>query len=212
MPVDDDSSGTMLATRAIQGDRELVLAALDSELAFAALDSELAAHVAADDKEALDVAFIRKFLREHPEDAHLRAQPLGHLTGSGFVVDHTHTRVLLLHHRKLLRWLQPGGHGEGELHPRAIALREIAEETGLARADLQPFPHEKLLDVDVHLIPARPGEPAHPHLDLRYGFVARAGALARLSDESTDLRWFELSGLPPGLDDAARRAIRKLRG
>jgi len=201
MDVDGRDSGTPLASAA--GGSEI-------EHAFAALDRELAAHVPADEKEARDVAFVRRFLREHPRDAHLRAQPLGHLTGSGFVVDHTRTRVLLLHHRKLGRWLQPGGHGEGELHPRAVALREIAEETGLGAGDLEPFPHDKLLDVDVHLIPERPGEPAHPHLDFRYGFSARAGALARLSFESTDLRWFALAGLPPGLDEAARRAIRKL--
>ena len=179
---------------------------------LALIDAQLAAHVAADEKEARDVAFIRQFLRDHPLDAHLRAQPLGHLTGSGFVLDASRTRVLLLHHGKLHRWLQPGGHGEGELDPRLIALREIEEETGLT--GLQPLPDERILDVDVHLIPHRntPGasEPGHPHLDLRYGFLANASALARLSDESTDLRWFPLDALPDDADSSLRRAVRKL--
>jgi 8-oxo-dGTP pyrophosphatase MutT (NUDIX family) len=179
-------------------------------LAFERLDQELAAHACADEKEARDVALVRRFLREHPRDAHLRAQPLGHLTGSGFVVDGSGARVLLLHHGKLRRWLQPGGHGEGELDPRLIALREIEEETGLSAGDLSPFPDERLLDVDVHLIPARPNEPEHPHLDLRYGFRAREGALLELSDESTDLRWFPLSALPGDVDESLRRAVRKL--
>src|SRR5205823_251006 len=65
--------------------------------------------------------------------------------------------VLLLHHGRLDRWLQPGGHGEGERDPRVIALRELEEETGLR--GLRPFPDARILDVDVHLIPARPGEP-----------------------------------------------------
>jgi 8-oxo-dGTP pyrophosphatase MutT (NUDIX family) len=178
--------------------------------AFAAIDAQLAAHHCADEKEARDVAFVRQFLREHPLDAHLRAQLLGHLTASGFVLDATRTRVLLLHHGKLKRWLQPGGHGEGELEPRLIALRELEEETGLAAGGLQPFPDARLLDVDVHLIPARPSEPAHPHLDLRYGFIASAGSLARLSDESTDLRWFPLNALPGDADSSLLRAVGKL--
>ena len=72
---------------------------------WTALDAQLAAHACADEKEARDVAFVRAFLRAHPADAHLRSQPEGHLTGSGFVLDATRTRVLLLHHGKLDRWL-----------------------------------------------------------------------------------------------------------
>jgi 8-oxo-dGTP pyrophosphatase MutT (NUDIX family) len=182
----------------------------DPRTALAALEQDLAHHPCADEKEARDLAFVRAFLREHPDDAHLRSQPLGHLTGSGFVLDADLRHLLLLHHRKLGRWLQPGGHGEGEMDLRLVALREIEEETGILRDDLSPFPHERLLDVDVHWIPPRPGEPGHPHLDLRYGFVARAGAAARLSEESTDLRWFPLSALPADADASLRRAAAKL--
>jgi 8-oxo-dGTP pyrophosphatase MutT (NUDIX family) len=174
---------------------------------FADLDALLERHRSSDEKEARDVAFIRAFLAAHPEDAHLRRQQAGHLTGSGFVLDASRERVLLLHHGKLGRWLQPGGHGEGEIDPRLIALREIEEETGLV--DLSPFPDERLLDVDVHTIPARPGEPAHPHLDLRYGFVLRAGE-PRISSESRELRWFPLDELPDDADASMRRAVLKL--
>jgi len=180
--------------------------------AWSQLLADLDAHRSADAKEAADVAFVRAFLLAHPADAHLRAQSLGHLTGSGFVLDAGRERVLLLHHRKLDRWLQPGGHGEGELDPRRIALREIEEETGLGGDDLTAFPDERLLDVDVHLIPARPGEPEHPHLDLRYGFVTGVGAQARVSDESRALGWFPLNALPAGCDAALQRAVRKLGG
>jgi 8-oxo-dGTP pyrophosphatase MutT (NUDIX family) len=171
------------------------------------LDAQLAAHQSADEKEARDVAFVREFLRAHPEDAHLRSQLEGHLTGSGFVLDAARTRVLLLHHGRLHRWLQPGGHGEGEIDPQEIALREIAEETGLT--GLVPL-GDGLFDVDVHPIPARKGEPAHLHLDLRYLFVASASEEPRLSHESLALRWFPLDALPADADESLRRAIRKL--
>jgi 8-oxo-dGTP pyrophosphatase MutT (NUDIX family) len=200
---------------------------MDVKIAWDGLDRALAAHVSADAKEARDVAFVRAFLREHPADAHLRSQLLGHLTGSGFVLDSTRAKVLLLHHGRLHRWLQPGGHGEGETDTLTIALREIEEETGLARADLSPLNGGRLLDVDVHPIPERPGgvgsagdgrspqgaamvEPAHSHLDLRYGFVAREGVQPRVSHESRDLRWFPLDALPDDADESLRRAVRKL--
>jgi 8-oxo-dGTP pyrophosphatase MutT (NUDIX family) len=172
--------------------------------------AQLDAHRAADEKEARDVAFIRAFVARHPDDAHLRSQPEGHLTGSGFVLDASRSRVLLLHHRKLGRWLQPGGHGEGETDPREIALREIEEETGLRRAELTAVPDARILDIDVHEIPARPGEPAHAHLDLRYGFAADVGAAPRVSVESRELRWFPADALPKGCDKSLLRALRKL--
>ena len=182
----------------------------DPPARFSALDAALRDHACADEKEQADARLIRDFLRAHPDDAHLRAQLAGHLTGSSFVLDHARAHVLLLHHRRLDRWLQPGGHGEGETEPRLIALREVEEETGLGAADLTPFPDEKLLDVDVHLIPARPGEPAHLHLDLRYGFVARPGAEPRVSDESKGLRWVKLGEPLADADPSLRRALRKL--
>jgi 8-oxo-dGTP pyrophosphatase MutT (NUDIX family) len=178
------------------------------------LDAQLAAHETADEKEARDVRFVRDFLAAHPEDAHLRGQLAGHLTGSGFVLDHGRTKLLLLHHVRLNRWLQPGGHGEGEVDPRRIALREIEEETGLLPGDLDAFPNERILDVDVHRIPGRMHEPEHLHLDVRYGFVAREGAHARVSQESHALKWVPLQALEPqnpGTDDSVRRAAAKLR-
>ena len=180
-----------------------------------ALDRQLAAHQPADEKEAGDVRLVRAFLAAHPEDAHLRKKLEGHLTGSAFVLDATLTQLLLLHHDRLDRWLQPGGHGEGELEPRAIACRELAEETGLGPADVTPFPDRRILDVDVHRIPAsaKRAEPEHLHLDLRYGFIARAGSVVRVSAESRALEWVALDRLDEtfAADPSVQRAARKLR-
>jgi 8-oxo-dGTP pyrophosphatase MutT (NUDIX family) len=174
--------------------------------------AQLAAHDPADAAEAADRDAIAAFVERHP-DPFDRGIAEGHLTGSAVVISADGERVLLLHHKKLQRWLQPGGHADaGEATGEAVALREALEETsipGLALHPAAPAP----LDVDVHDIPARPGEPAHQHLDLRYLFVAPVGATASHdAAESTALRWFgwdELRTLD--LDPGLRRALAKVR-
>ncbi|MBL8311859.1 MAG: NUDIX hydrolase [Burkholderiales bacterium] len=124
----------------------------------------------------------------------------GHLTASAWVVDCTGRYAAMIHHRKLNRWLQPGGHiDDSDASWRAAAERELREETGLARF-VSPADDAALFDVDVHAIPARADEPAHWHYDLRYLFVAdiEAGAnsgqsLALNAEESHACRWFALS-------------------
>jgi 8-oxo-dGTP pyrophosphatase MutT (NUDIX family) len=169
----------------------------------------LRAHRAEDAAEARDVARILDFVARHP-DPFDRTIGEGHLTGSAFVLTADGTRVLLLHHRKLERWLQPGGHADpGETSGEAVALREVREETGLENVVLHPAA-PRPLDVDVHEIPARPGEPAHAHLDLRYLFNAGEGALTRAPEEAADLRWFGWDELGPlQLDPGLRRGLSK---
>ncbi len=163
-------------------------------------------------EEAVHLAAIVAFVEAHP-DPFDRRIPEGHLTASAFVLSPDGRRVLLLHHRKLDRWLQPGGHAEaGETDAGDVALREAREETGIA--DLRLHPDGPLpLDVDVHAIPARGSEAAHLHLDLRYAAVAPPGAaLLRSAKETNALRWFgwdELPGL--GLDAGLQRGLAKAR-
>jgi 8-oxo-dGTP pyrophosphatase MutT (NUDIX family) len=172
----------------------------------------LARHRPADSKGAADLAEILAFVDRYPEPFDRRI-PEGHLTGSAVVVSAAGDRVLLLHHRKLERWLQPGGHAEpGEHDGETVALREAREETGIDGLALHPSA-PRPLDVDVHLIPARGDEPAHRHLDLRYLVVAPAEAtLRRQAAEARALRWFtweELAALD--LDPGLRRALRAAR-
>ena len=177
-----------------------------------ALVSSLAAHEPADEKEAQDLARIRMFVAGH-DDPWDRRIPTGHLTGSALVLSADAGQVLLLHHRKLERWLQPGGHADtGESSGESVALREALEETGIERLALHPAA-PRPLDVDVHDIPARPGEPAHQHLDLRYLVLAPAGAkLLPAIAELRDLRFFAWSDLGAlDLDAGLRRALAKAR-
>ncbi|MCP5024681.1 MAG: NUDIX hydrolase [Actinomycetia bacterium] len=131
-------------------------------------------------------AFILDFIAEHPDVLH-RTCLDGHLTGSAVVVDAAGRRVLLMHHTKLGRWLQPGGHADGNANLAAVALREATEETGIEGLLIDPDP----VDLDVHSIPERGTEPTHWHLDVRFLVRAPEGAVMVGNDESLDLRWFE---------------------
>ena len=176
------------------------------------LAKALARHVPEDEHEAADLARILAFVAKHANPFDRRIVE-GHLTGSALTVAADGDRLLLLHHRKLERWLQPGGHADpGERTGEATALREAREETGIAGLVLHataPRP----LDVDVHAIPARTGEPAHEHLDLRYLVLAPRGAEpTRAAEETNDLRWFRWDELPElDLDHGLRRALAKAR-
>ncbi len=132
----------------------------------------------------------------------------GHFTASGFVMSPDRAAVLLIEHRRLGRWLQPGGHIDpSDPSPEAAARREIAEETGVA--DLRLLV-PGLFDLDIHPIPPRTDEPAHEHFDLRFAFVARSGDLVP-DAEVADARWVPLDGLDPyELDLSTRRAIDRL--
>jgi 8-oxo-dGTP pyrophosphatase MutT (NUDIX family) len=115
----------------------------------------------------------------------------GHLTASAWIVDAASKRALLVHHKKLNRWLQPGGHIDDDDETILdAALREAQEETGLRDLEhISIHDSTQLFDVDVHAIPARSDEPEHFHYDLRFCFAAKHHTTASLNtDESNDLR------------------------
>lgn len=128
---------------------------------------------------------ILQFIDQFPDDAHLRSRLEGHLTASALVVDASGRQVLLLHHRKLGRWLQLGGHCDGDGNLAGVALREACEESGIPDLEIVP----EIIDVDIHEIPERPAEPRHLHLDTRFLVFAPEGAQPRGNHESNALRW-----------------------
>ena len=129
------------------------------------------------------------FVDSHP-DCFDRSCRVGHVTGSAWIVDARGAWVLLTDHRKLGRWLQLGGHCDGDPDPLAVALREAREESGIEVRALD----ESIFDLDVHPIPAHGREPAHHHFDVR--FLARAESdRFRVSEESRALAWVPAEGV-----------------
>jgi 8-oxo-dGTP pyrophosphatase MutT (NUDIX family) len=154
------------------------------------LETLLQRHTPADDDERRSLDAMRKALQTLREPFS-RHQKEAHFTGSAVVIDPIMGRVALLHHAKLNRWLQPGGHAEpsdGGIMS-VTALREAREETGCA-VRLHEWAMMPI-DVDVHLIPERGDEPAHYHLDLRFLIVAEdPEALSLDIKESSAIKWF----------------------
>lgn len=147
----------------------------------------LRAHTPWDDREAAMLARIIAFV-EARENCFERTLLEGHVTGSAWVVNPGRTHALLVHHRRLGRWLQPGGHCDGDPDVLGTALREVWEETGI---DAHPV-GAAVFDVDAHLIPARGSEPAHVHYDIRFLAEAPLSHQPVVSPESRDVRWVPL--------------------
>jgi len=138
-------------------------------------------------EEAEVVDRLAAFVEDEP-NCFERTTKEGHITGSAWIVDPTGTRILLTHHRKLDKWLQLGGHADGDSDILAVAVREAREESGVE--DVVPV-STQIFDVDIHSIPARGEEPEHFHYDVR--FILRAAHTDHIvSDESHDLAWVSI--------------------
>ncbi|MFH8613926.1 NUDIX hydrolase [Streptomyces sp. NPDC017979] len=148
-------------------------------------------------------------LAAHP-DGMWKACGVGHVTASALVVDPERQQVLLTLHKKLGMWLQMGGHCEpGDESLAAAALREATEESGIEGLTLLgPGPDGAApIVLDRHAIPA----PCHWHLDVQYAALAPADAVAAISDESLDLRWFGYDEVPDVADASVVRLVARTR-
>jgi 8-oxo-dGTP pyrophosphatase MutT (NUDIX family) len=145
--------------------------------------------------EAVMVDRICRLVETHANCFDRTCRP-GHITGAAWIVSTDRRRSLLTHHRKLDRWLQLGGHADGQWHVEEVALREAREESGLTRFDIVPIDGVLMpFDVDVHDIPARYDskgqliEDAHEHHDIRFLMIAHSVDIT-VSDESHEVAWF----------------------
>ncbi|SDL72854.1 8-oxo-dGTP pyrophosphatase MutT, NUDIX family [Glycomyces sambucus] len=126
-----------------------------------------------------------------------RSTMSGHFTASAAVLDRN-DRTLLVHHRDLDLWLQPGGHIEpGDATLVDAARREVSEETGIDPSDLVLVDTAPIL-INVHDIPEnqKKGEGAHPHFDVQYVFRARRTRLVPGISEVCAAEWRPQSDFP----------------
>ena len=173
-----------------------------------ALLAELDAHVPYDARERDMIERTRAFVHAN-ERCFERTHAAGHVTGSAWIVDRSLAAAVLTHHRKLEKWLQLGGHADGESDVRAVAAREAFEESGLGSL---VFARHAIYDVDVHDIPARGDEPAHVHYDVRFAFFADRNERPVASAESHRVEWIPLDKLENyAIDDSVRRLAAKSR-
>lgn len=158
----------------------------------------------ADERET--VAHFRDFMRSHA-DAARRELATGHLTGAAWLVSADGRRVLLTHHRKLQRWLQLGGHADGDVDLVAVALREAEEESGLRDLAIE----REIFDLDRHWIPDHGAVPGHWHYDLRYVVRCCGDERFVVSEESLALAWCDIDAMigSPGYDESLQRMARK---
>lgn len=165
---------------------------------------------------------IKKYQIEFPEDS-AEAQRLydfiestelafhrenleGHVTGSCLVVSPDKQKVLLTHHKKLNKWIQLGGHSDGEANTLNVSMREAEEESGIS--DLS-FISQDIFSIDIHTIPARKQEPEHLHYDISFLIQAHHEDYT-VSDESHDLQWFPVKELLHAeLEDSLSRMIKR---
>ncbi|PWJ58209.1 8-oxo-dGTP pyrophosphatase MutT (NUDIX family) [Dyadobacter jejuensis] len=131
----------------------------------------------------------------------------GHVTASAWVIDPTYGQALMMHHRKLGRWFQPGGHCDGDSDVIGVARKEAEEETGLLNPTLA-FP--QILDVDVHTIPGNAKDPEHLHYDIRFLFTADPATPLTVNEESRALKWIPLDEVASFNDsESILRLVRK---
>jgi 8-oxo-dGTP pyrophosphatase MutT (NUDIX family) len=148
----------------------------------------LSAYNCASDSE---ISIKKRFIEfvEINKDCFERHLLIGHITASAFIFDPKNHKTLLLHHKKLNKWLQPGGHCDGEQDTLAVALKEVFEETGLRIENLG----QEIFDLDIHIIPENKGVPEHEHFDVRYLLLADSEIPLVQNHETNQLKWIDLS-------------------
>lgn len=125
---------------------------------------------------------------QHHEKCFERSLDIGHITASAWLLNKNKTHVLLMHHAKLNKWVQLGGHCDGNPDVLEVAIKEAQEESGINTiVPLSPT----IFDIDIHLIPANSREKEHYHYDVRFLLQVTSNEHIIQNAESKELRWID---------------------
>lgn len=156
-----------------------------------------------------EASFIPDFIKlTHDEQAYVRERKDGHFTGSAWIVNKKRTHALMTLHRKLNRWLQLGGHADGNENLLEVALLEAQEESGLSSLRIVD---SGIFDIDRHVIPQKGDIPEHFHYDVRFLIEAEMNEPLVLSEESKDLAWIPFDAVEDlvGFNPSITRMLEK---
>ncbi|NRA45802.1 MAG: NUDIX hydrolase [Oligoflexales bacterium] len=145
------------------------------------------------------------FLQENG-DEHLRSCQQGHFTASALLLNKDMTKALLMHHTKLDRWFQLGGHCDGNSDVLGVAIKEAQEESGIEH--IKPV-SDGIFDLDIHKIPELKGDPEHLHFDIRFLLEVESDECVVQNRESKELKWFSKSDSIPTDNPSVLRLISK---
>jgi 8-oxo-dGTP pyrophosphatase MutT (NUDIX family) len=126
-----------------------------------------------------------EFIQAH-ENCFERTLSVGHMTASVWLLSNDKTKALLMHHTKLDKWLQLGGHCDGDPDVLAVAIKEAQEESGIQA--ISPV-SKSIFDIDIHWFPAMNENPAHYHYDVRFLLYVTSQEPITQNHEAKELRW-----------------------
>lgn len=149
-----------------------------------------------------------RFVAETP-DCFCRSHAAGHITGSAWLLNPAGDKALLTLHRNLKRWMQTGGHADGDPDVLRTALREATEESGIEGIRVLD---SEIMDVDIHRIPTNPRkeEAEHLHYDIRFLLQAPHEHYA-VSEESIDLAWWSAADFTARAEETDEAVLRLAR-
>ncbi len=168
------------------------------------ITDQLHQHTPLDTTEAVHLAATLHFFETCRGNSLSRDTPEGHMTASCVAIHPSQPWMVILWHKKIGRWVQPGGHVEdSDASVADASLRELCEETGASVTDIQRF--LGIIDIDVHPIPAHKNQPEHLHYDVRFGFV-----MSENWEPGEDTQWMPAADVIANLDPPTARLGRKV--
>ncbi|WP_435790732.1 NUDIX hydrolase [Clostridium sp.] len=146
------------------------------------------------EQENQDKKIILDYIENFPHNILLRENVFAHITSSGFVMNKSLDKVLMVHHNIRNTWAWTGGHVDGDTDFLHVAIKEAKEETGInaVTALTKDIISIDILPVYGH-VRRNKYVSAHLHLSVAYVLIAsERETLIVKEDENSDVKWFSM--------------------